>query len=251
MLVENTYSIDEYFTDSTTLLDSWACPSISNSTEFYRDTIHQLVQVGNTGNQTTGYNFKIFNQTPFDSITEVNLMDMTIKLVGYYYKFIGIYFESDYNVSGENAISIEEPIINNAEQLDVWYPANPLNNNARLTASIYIKDTTLLTYFNSPCDSSNILYDDTIISNPLSLNEKNLFSVEAFPNPASQSITFRVHHSGKQYSIHVADLTGRTVFNASDLPDQFEIDISQWNAGMYIVTFDFVETKKTLKFIKQ
>ena len=64
VLVENTYSIDEFITPQTQVIDAWARPSASNSTEFYRDTI-EFQTVIPPGQLVDAYNFDIFNQTPF------------------------------------------------------------------------------------------------------------------------------------------------------------------------------------------
>ena len=251
VLVENTYSIDEFITPQTQIIDSWARPSASNATEFYRDTVEQVV-FGPMGQPLDGYNFKIFNQTPFDSITDVDLTNNTIKVVGYYYRFLKGLLEIDYSVSNENVITTNnlffDPDLNN---LNFWYPTNPLNNNARLAISLYLEDPTFTSYFDAPCDSLNLPYDDTVITEPLNTSFYEQQTWNVFPNPGEHQVNISLHETPINGSLLVTDITGKETHQITLRDRNTTIDISAWAKGCYIFRYNSENESLTHKFIKR
>lgn len=251
VLVENTYSIDEFITPQTQIIDSWARPSASNATEFYRDTTQQIVS-GIMGQLLTAYNFEIFNQTPFDSITDIDLTNNTIKVVGYYYRFIGVLEAiNDFTIVGDNLISIETPVVDIFTDFDIWYPSNPLNNNARLAISLYLEDPTFTSYFDAPCDSLNLPYDDTVITEPLNTSFYEQQTWNVFPNPGEHQVNISLHEIPLNGSLLVTDITGKETHQITLRDRNTTIDISAWAKGCYIFRYHSENESLTHKFIKR
>ena len=137
ILYENTYSFAEYISSTTEILDYWARESVSNSTELYLDTTSSL-SAPNT------WQFDNFEMNPYLTISGFDASSKIIKLKGYYYHFIGEYFQNTF-------------IVNPNIEVNTWLPANPEIDSAKMGFSIYLQDSTLTSLYDFPCISDNIL----------------------------------------------------------------------------------------------
>jgi len=102
--------------------------------------------------------------------------------------------------------------------------------------------------YNSISDSSILAGDSGIplvILNPLS---KNIFSV--FPNPGSNKITLSFSSSEKK-QIKITNTLGQIVFAEEINSAREEIDVSEFPAGMYVVSVQTATHKIERKFLKQ
>jgi len=83
-------------------------------------------------------------------------------------------------------------------------------------------------------------------------NIENMNGISVFPNPVISEFT--IYDLGiKIYGIEIYDMLGQIVFQSKISPDvsglksQITIDVSKWNAGIYVVQIkseSFIETKK-------
>ena len=58
---------------------------------------------------------------------------------------------------------------------------------------------------------------------------------KVFPNPASDKFTINLASSKVASSIEVYDLNGRMVHNQAQVFETYQIDVSSWNSGIYLV----------------
>ncbi|HLW09615.1 MAG TPA: S8 family peptidase [Fermentimonas sp.] len=251
--VENTYSFADYFTSSTTIIDSWACPSISNSVEFYRDTIKTQVPVGNTGQTTEGYHFQLFDRDPFDSIVNIDTINREIIVGGYFYKFLMNYSDIALNYSGSIGWTADQVVEDPLSFINVWYPFDPIAQAPRMVTSLYISDTTLTAQYTFSCDSLNILYDDTTITNPLSTTESELndFTVELYPNPGNKEFTLDFSDSELVNQIFIYSSEGRKITQIPTQGSNLNVNVSSWTKGVYYIKVKGDSFSKTLKYLKQ
>jgi hypothetical protein len=253
--VENTYSFDDYFTASSILLDSWACPSISNSVEYYRDTIQTQLQVGNTNQTDTGYIFQLFDRDPFDSIVEIDITNRTIIVGGYFYKFLLKYFDVQLNIGGEEGsviANITEGLGPNFEVFK-WYPFNPEDQTPRMVTSLYISDSSLTEQYQFPCDSSNLLVDDTTITNPASTDKfkKSDFTVQIYPNPGSDAFTMTFNGPETEKQVNIYSSEGKKIVEIPTKQTTLNVNVSSWSKGVYYIKVTGDSFSTTLKYLKQ
>ncbi|MDQ3047526.1 MAG: endonuclease [Bacteroidota bacterium] len=85
------------------------------------------------------------------------------------------------------------------------------------------------------------------------INESTLneLSIQIFPNPGSEQ--FSIEHSGKtkeDITLRIYNLLGEEIYNYEKVSDQFIVDCSFWNSGIYILSFSSGTGRKVLKFAK-
>jgi hypothetical protein len=83
-----------------------------------------------------------------------------------------------------------------------------------------------------------------------SVNDINLFldAVSIFPNPAKNSIRLKNSSDLNNSSIKITNMIGKEVFTSKFTKP--EIDISNLNSGIYILTIQSENKSKNIKFIK-
>lgn len=249
-LIEIVYDISNYVLPTTTLIDAWANGSISNATEFLADTIHVQVPIGNTGGTQLGYQYDIYQQTPFAEVTQVNLGNQQAKVIGYYYEFINEYIDILENSNDVSVTTVSSPIINpNLIFNNIWYPSNP-NENLRLPISIYLEDINFTDFFTQPCDSINLLVDDsTFIYPTLNINNIDADAFTVYPNPVQN--TFYLDNSNSSISkvLYLTDLNGKILQKVEvDLQSKKEISIAILPKGIYLLRD--TTSAKTHKILK-
>lgn len=239
LMVENTYSFAEYITPATQILDIWSRPSASNGVEFYEDTVRvigphpQLID--------TFLVFNTFDLEPFDSIVDVDLIQKTVKTRGYYYHFIGLYNPIPNNPSPD-VLSLDPFTI-----VNYWYPINPIIENAKLPISVYISDSTLTSYYDYPCDSLNLLYDENYSS--LSVEELYDDEMVIYPNPFNTEFTLLFKQDGEKHVV-ICDLQGKTVSEFSTKKQLEIVSTKNFESGIYFVTCEELSNRKTFKIVK-
>ena len=77
--------------------------------------------------------------------------------------------------------------------------------------------------------------------------EKDLISV--FPNPANDLLQLRGIENTKISQVSISNVLGKKVFATSNLKNN-SIDISNLNAGIYILSISSENSQKRMKFIK-
>lgn len=248
-LVEIVYDISNYVLPTTTLIDAWANSSISNATEFLADTTHVQVPIGNTGGTQLGYQYDIYQQTPFAEVTQVNLGNQQAKVIGYYYEFIEEYFFDFTANSNDNSVTTTNAPVTQSQLNNIWYPSNP-NENLRLPLSIYLEDINFTDFFTQPCDSINLLVDDsTFIYPTLNINNIDADAFTVYPNPVQN--TFYLDNSNSSISkvLYLTDLNGKILQKVEvDLQSKKEISIAILPKGIYLLR-DTISAK-THKILK-
>ncbi len=230
---ENTYSFAEFIQPSTEILGHWARESVSNSTEFYLDTTTSL-------SAPNVWQFDNFEMNPYVEITDFNTTTKTIKLKGYYYHFIEQYLP--------NSFLPDEDL-----SIDLWYPANPQIDSAKMGFSIYLQDSTLTSLFDFPCISDNILYDSTYVpyQNTSTIDENDIDAVKIYPNPVNEilKIDFKGFTNGEK-KLTLMDLQGKLIETWITNDEKFEIQMTELNRGIYILDYTTDKNNKSFKIIK-
>ncbi len=236
VLVQNTYSFAEYMLSSTTLNDVWLRPSASNSLDFYNDTSSFLT---GPGVGVLEYIFDAFDYMPFEELVNVDTLLFQVKTHGYYYHFIARYID-------ENFPSFE---INPAFPIDTWLPIDPISDSAKMLFSIYITDSSLTAIYDFPCTSDNPLYDDNYDLGLQDLeNQQTNFVL--FPNPSNETITIKGVENQVITKVEIFDLNGKILFSKNPNVKQFNIDISNYEQGVYFVKCSDEKNSNTLKLMK-
>lgn len=240
LLVENTYSFDEYINPGTTeILGYWSRPSASNGVKYYKDTTTLYLALG--GSADTAMVFDRFDLEPYDTIVHFDSVAHTVKTRGYYYHFIGKY------VDVQPTQSIEPLIVEST--VDYWYPINLTSDTARLVVSIYIKDTTLVSYYDSPCDSSNLLYDENFEF--LSLYDEEAELIMVYPNPFNETVTVDFNREGIKKELLVYDVNGKLIDEKHTNNNSYTLNTKHYRSGFYFLTCKLDDKVYNFKIIKQ
>lgn len=252
--IENTYSFDQYFTGTTTLIDSWTCPSISNSVEFYRDTVDTVI-LSQGGIPNDGYIFQLFDRDPFDSIVNVNTVNRTIVVGGYFYKFLKRLVNLPLNISGQTGTTVSNPTEDTdpSSIVNQWYPFNPEDKTPRMVTSLYISDPSLTDQYQFPCDSTNLLVDDSTITNPASTEQFEVeeITIQLYPNPGSDSFTIAFSDPSSVKNITIYSSEGKKMKEIPTHQHSLNVNISGWAKGIYYIKVSGESFATTLKYLKQ
>lgn len=230
---ENTYSFAEYIQPSTQILGHWARESVSNSTEFYNDTSTSLAF-------PNVWQFDNFEMNPFVEITDFDSITNTIKLKGYYYHFIEQYLP--------NSFLPDEDV-----SINLWYPANPEIDSAKMGFSIYLQDSTLTSLYDFPCESLNVLYDSTYVpyENTAGIEEKKIDSIEVFPNPSSETLNILfTGNLNSNMTLVLVDLQGKEYGTYDTRAQNYVIQTNNLSPGVYILNCLIDNKKQIFKIVK-
>ena len=95
-------------------------------------------------------------------------------------------------------------------------------------------------------------------ANSIHTVSQNTAVISIYPNPAQDKIfiSYDVAHAGAQVQVHVADITGKAVYQYSGMLQQLERDMNSWFAasskGMYVIQLSGNEDyNQSLKLVKQ
>jgi subtilisin family serine protease len=233
VLIENQYSFGEYMQSSTQILDIWKRESGSNSIEYYNDNDSTY------GGPPIGWQpiFDKFQNTPFVELYEIDLTNFKVKTRGYFYHFIGRF----------NEINFPFLEINPEYPTDVWFPANPILDTAKMLFSVYIQDTMLTSYYDFPCDSINEIYDANL--GIQEFDAKNT-SINLFPNPTEEYFILTCNENHIISKIEVCDINGKVLLSQQPNMNQVKIDVTEFQQGTYLVRCLDEVNFTTLKLLK-
>ncbi|HEX5001459.1 MAG TPA: T9SS type A sorting domain-containing protein [Bacteroidia bacterium] len=83
------------------------------------------------------------------------------------------------------------------------------------------------------------------------LNNDDMFTVSAFPNPSQGDIHFEIHSKAEGLvQVHFYDLTGRIVEASVTPSDEGSFDVSGLSPGIYIAELLMGDQRRTIKVIK-
>jgi hypothetical protein len=227
VLIENTYSFSEFYTNSTEIIDYWIRPSSSNAIIKNNDTT-KFLGYGEPANTLYTYtDFNFFDAEPYVEILQFDTINKIIKTRGYYYNFINKFLDVVLNNAGTTNESIEE---NPFGSINEWYPINPFVDTAKIPVSIYIKDTSLTTFYKSICNSPNALFDETTNLDDI----KKELKIEVFPNPTDNTITI-LSFQEEISKIKIVDIQGKSVFDSPINSKQKTLELYHLKPGLYIL----------------
>jgi subtilisin family serine protease len=237
ILVENTYSFSEFITASTEILDYWPRFSSSNAIDYLDDSLRVFIPKPPTGQIDTTLSFDVFDVTPFNSIYFFDPNEKLVKTRGYYYHIIAKYLDIDENNSPD--------VLNIENVIDEWYPIDIETSQAALPISIYIKDSTLVSRYNSPCDSDNPLFDETlgIVDNQIGID------VKIFPNPTKNYVYIKSNQENL-LNIVVLDNRGVEIINKNVNSKEIELDLTDLSSGLYFIKCNSAKGFNVNKLIK-
>lgn len=233
VLVKNTYSFDEYMSPGTELLDVWSRPSASNALDYYED--YDSTYGG--PQQPLNLTFDELEYMPYQNVVFVDSTNYKVEIEGYYYHVIARYDEAFFPI-----LSVD-PVY----PIDEWLPTDPINIGSKMLFSIYIKNDSLTSYYDFPCDSANVLYDQNL---GLSDIENISQEIILFPNPSEDYITIRNLGNNTFSQIIIRDINGKIVFDDKFSSNQTKIDINNLGKGVYLIDCKGENFNRTLKFIK-
>jgi hypothetical protein len=107
-----------------------------------------------------------------------------------------------------------------------------LNGNGKVDLYVGNKTGTIKLYENIPDAGFSTL--------------DNSAEIKLYPNPTSNTVTINADDS---YNVTIMDLSGKEVFNGKMNSNTMTIDMSQYNAGIYLVKLSNENVVKTTKLV--
>lgn len=239
--VENVYSFDSYIQPTTTILDYWARPSISNATEFHVDTFSMFGTLPGGLTGQTYFVFDTLNLNPFVSITDFDQVNNTCTTEGYYYHFISKYLNNLDDINPDTLV-----IVSNE---NYWYPVNLDSTEAYLPFSIYIQDDSLSEIYDFPCDSLNYLYDDSLQYLGVGANFQG-DDISVFPNPFKDEIRIDFNDLEGHKRIDLLDIKGSIIKGTTSINNSITIDTNDLSSGLYLLNCIVGDKRYFKKIIK-
>ncbi|MDX1652366.1 MAG: T9SS type A sorting domain-containing protein [Brumimicrobium sp.] len=122
-----------------------------------------------------------------------------------------------------------------------------------MVTSLYISDSTLTEQYLFPCDSTNILVDDTTITDPASTNEFELndFTAKIFPNPGSEAFTITFSDPKRVNQIIAYSSEGKKITQIPTKGHTLHVNVSSWAKGVYYIKVNGDSFSTTLKYLKR
>lgn len=229
--LELTYDFSNYMLPTSQLIDLWVRFSQTNSVIITHDTSYAIGYIGNTGQLGPILNVDTFNIEPYANISLVDSINHTVKLTGYYYNFIN---------------KMDNQFLTEIETINFWYPLNPFLNQPKMTYSIYIFDTTLISRYDFPCDSLNTLLDPTLNEDVISLNEINIY-----PNPSNGILQIEGLDNNFIGDLELTNLDGRLIQNIQlSKIKNCNFNFEYLPSGIYIIQYRTNNLQISKKWVK-
>ena len=225
-----------YFSNSTTkLIDTWVRHSQTNSLANISDTFHYFAPIGNTGQYELAFDADTIHYEPNAEIIQVDSINKTITLKGFYYHF---------NKRFDNSSTV---LNNDFFPIDFWYPINPSIILPKMAFSIYIEDSTFTERFDFPCDSLNPLIDLEANLEKINVND---FSV--FPNPGEEQITIQLLNILEDSELNVYSMNGIKIESKKlrKVEKNVKLNTEKLDRGIYIIEISNKNQKIIKKWVK-
>ena len=86
----------------------------------------------------------------------------------------------------------------------------------------------------------------------LAIQENSRLTLNFYPNPATSVLNFKLNNSIENATLKIISITGQTVLQLQNLAgDNFNIDVSELSAGLYIIQLANEGGNFTAKFVKK
>lgn len=108
-----------------------------------------------------------------------------------------------------------------------------------VTGNYYVQVT-----YDNACQSTSADFYFEVVSNPASIGEKELETIQIFPNPTNSVINIVVNDHAAYSGFELYDVTGQLIMSGSQL--QKSIDLTNYPNGLYFVRIADV-TRKVIK----
>ena len=127
-------------------------------------------------------------------------------------------------------------------ELETWQA-----RNVNISDSGYVSQTVHIAFVNNTYDGFKLYIDDIrmVKEDPVGLIENTMDKISIYPNPSSDFIFINGNFTKATFAIY--SLTGELLLTSSD----FKIDVSELEAGQYLVVTETKSTTYRNKFIKQ
>ncbi len=229
------YDFSQYILPTTTVLDTWVRHSQTNSLAKFEDTTTLMVGSPAPVPVFTTDELEVEPMAVIDTVYNNSF----IRLEGYYYHFIGRYYDTNL------CCGVGYPIT----PVDYWYPVNPTQTTPKMAFSIYIEDSTLTSLYDFPCDSSNVFIDSLASLGDLEYEEDFLL----FPNPSSNEINVVIPEELlSKGTLRLCDLNGSIVqeINVNSDRSKYVFNVSHLKQGIYFAIYGTNNINLTKKWIK-
>jgi hypothetical protein len=105
-----------------------------------------------------------------------------------------------------------------------------------------------------PEDTATVLVSVSNLCNFIGIDENDLTNIKLFPNPTKDKLTISVDGETEPLTLIVEDLNGRVIDNYRNLisgKGSYEIDLTNYDTGIYIIRLENSKTKQSHRIIKQ
>jgi len=99
-----------------------------------------------------------------------------------------------------------------------------------------------------------VLVSVSNLCNFIGIDENDLTNIKLFPNPTKDKLTISVDGETEPLTLIVEDLNGRVIDNYRNLisgKGSYEIDLTNYDTGIYIIRLENSKTKQSHRIIKQ
>lgn len=101
-------------------------------------------------------------------------------------------------------------------------------------------------------NQEGVVIDDFVIKSFLSVKENVLEqALSVYPNPSSDIFNIQLHNSIEDVEISVSDITGKRIFSNKKVTNGFELDLSNFSTGIYLLQVQSGSTIVTKKLMKK
>lgn len=170
---------------------------------------------------------------------EILLCDMSLEIgdtIQFCYTYYGmadfIVDEISYTDSGKKVIHLvmDNPYIRIVFTEGCFPSYNPFGFTEEYIPNVYFRDL-LCEYFNNEEVYHSPYYDECIIT-ILSIEEKDVYSTEVYPNPGNNILNIKI--SQQNVTIEIYDILGKLVYKQYVNEEVTKISTEGWMRGMYL-----------------
>ncbi|NOQ27529.1 MAG: T9SS type A sorting domain-containing protein, partial [Bacteroidales bacterium] len=115
---------------------------------------------------------------------------------------------------------------------------NDLNNTASLAnAQIPVGTTTVVWTIRDNSGNENTCSFDITVNNSVGIEAIHQKGISVYPNPTRGEIYIKFANNNI-HNLSISDMSGRQIFNISELQQNEKIDLTNFENGLYIITLE-------------